>query len=109
MNIQFQNLNKGLMVSLYGILFESGNADVFARAVREAMPTGLKYLVFNFNESSLPDSRFISKMIELYHENKRNGVAIYLICGKNEDVADLFKVNFLDKIMPIITSTEQLS
>lgn len=109
MNIKIEKKNQGLVVELVGALYETGNAEAFAKSVREATAEPYRFVVFDFNDASLPDSRFISKIIEIQKENKRRKVATYLLCGRNPDVLEMFRISFLDKLMPVISDLNQVT
>jgi len=91
-----------------GILTNHSAGQTFIDRVRKETLPDTRYIVLNFNESSLPDSRFIGKLIELYHEYKRSGIKMYLLGSKNEDITDLFKVAYLDRLMPFIKSEDDI-
>jgi anti-anti-sigma regulatory factor len=98
----------GTVFMLLGMLTGQNDGTMFMDEVRKTIQSSTTHVIFDFNESSLPDSRFLGKMIELFHENKRKGIKTYLIGGKNEDIVELFKIAYIDKIMPLIQSEDDI-
>lgn len=108
MKIAFEPFRGGLMVRLLGTLTEMGNADRFRDSVRERLAEKPAFITFDFSEASLPDSRFIGRIVELYHDCKQDLINAYLYCGTNEDVLDIFRIASIEQFIPILTSPENI-
>jgi anti-anti-sigma regulatory factor len=92
----------GIIVVLSGEITGLKDADVMFFEVTGALSETIPYFVFDFTKSSLPNSRFLGKMMEVYKSNKSRGVQTFIFCGGNNLVKDLFKVAYVDHIIPII-------
>jgi anti-anti-sigma regulatory factor len=75
--------------------------------VSEVLSDIITYMVFDFSNSSLPNSRFLGKMMELFKSNKRCGIRTFIFCGNNEKIKDLFEIAYVDHIIPIINDINE--
>ncbi len=109
MKIEIKSHKNGVIVVLNGVVFETGNAEVFSKTANALISKDNKFFALDFSASSLPDSRFLSRMVEIYNENKKIGVPLYLICGGNDDVLELFKISYFDQIISIFKTEDEIS
>jgi anti-anti-sigma regulatory factor len=94
----------GVIVSLSGDISGLQDADRMSREVTEVISGPIAYLIFDFANASLMNSRFLGKMMELFKLNKSRGVRTFIFCGGNNKLEDLFKVAYIDHIIPIIAN-----
>lgn len=91
----------GIIVELSGNI-AIGDADTMSADVIEAISRPIPYLIFDFSNAKMPNSRFLGKMLEIYKLNKYRNVSTYIYCGKNKEVRELFKAAYVDHIIPTI-------
>jgi len=108
MEIDLKKANKGgIIVGLSGNI-SIGDADMMSSEVIEAMSHSLTYVVFDFAHASLPNSRFLGKMMEIYKLNRHRGVNTFIFCGENGEVRDLFKAAYVDHIIPTVENVNDV-
>jgi anti-anti-sigma regulatory factor len=91
-----------MIVVLSGEITGLHDADTMSFQVTEALSDTISYVVFDFANSSLPNSRFLGEMMELLKSNKNRGIQTFIFCGDNDKVKDLFEIAYVDHIIPII-------
>jgi anti-anti-sigma regulatory factor len=97
----------GIVVVLSGDITGLKDPDKMSLEVREILSNALPYMVFDFSNSSLPNSRFLGKMMELFKSNKSRGIQTFIFCGDNDKVKDLFEIAYVDHIIPIIADINE--
>ncbi len=107
--MQLQTDKKGttLVVRLMGSLSEFGVAEQFHEIVSKQLGPDIKHLVYNFNEASLPDSRFIGRMVEIY-KNRHDQIKVHVLCDRNEDVKELLLICGMKNILTFLSAENQI-
>jgi anti-anti-sigma regulatory factor len=101
MKIQHDNHEDRLVILLLGSLSSSGDAQLFADYARQTITADTTSVCIDFNQAAIPDSRFIGRVIELYHYCKGRGIEVRLRADRNRDVAELIRFTELDEFMPL--------
>ncbi|MBD3419175.1 MAG: hypothetical protein GF398_03555 [Chitinivibrionales bacterium] len=109
MKVALDTTHTTLVIKLIGSISAFRDAETFYKQVSEKVTDELENIILDFNECSLPDSRFISKILELYHVSRKKEITVNLMCDNNPDVFDIVKLAYLDKIMPLISSREEVT
>lgn len=107
MQIKVDRKGTALIVQLMGNLSEFGVAGRFYDSVSENISPDIRHLVYNFDQTSLPDSRFIGKMVEIY-KNNRDRVKMYALCDQNDDVKELLLICGMTHILTFLSSESQI-
>jgi anti-anti-sigma factor len=103
LEIQTEKQGERLLFRLSGTLSEIGAANRFIDFVREHVRPEIQTLVFDLAKASLPDSRFIGRLIQLSQECTLKKMKIYLYYGENKEVENLIKITNLDGIFPMLS------
>jgi anti-anti-sigma regulatory factor len=97
-----KTMEGGIIIVLSGELTGLQDADKMASEITEAYADDISYMVFDFANSSIPNSRFLGKMMAIYKLNKSRKVQTYIYFADNGEVRDLFKAAYVDHIIPIV-------
>jgi anti-anti-sigma regulatory factor len=107
--IEIERQGARVMFKLLGLVTRTGNAAEFADTVHRAMITAdADVIVLDFSEASLPDSRCIGKVVELFREFDAAGKKTYILCHENPDVLELFSLAYVDTFIPVVEHREDI-
>jgi hypothetical protein len=89
-------------MELWGEISDIHDADTLSSEFTEAYSDAVSYVIFDFENSGRPNSRFLSMMMKIYKLNKSRRVKTSIFCGRNTEVKNLFKTAYVDHIIPLI-------
>jgi anti-anti-sigma regulatory factor len=94
--------DSGLIIALSGDIIGIHDADTISTKFTEAYSDAISYLIFDFADAGIPNSRFLGVMMQIYKLNKSRRVKTSIFCGRNAEVISLFKTAYVDHIIPLI-------
>jgi anti-anti-sigma regulatory factor len=94
--------DSGIVIELSGELVGIQDADTVSSRFTDAYSDTISYVIFDFANSGIPNSRFLGMMMQIYKLNKSRRVKTSIFCGRNAEVKSLFKTAYVDHIIPLI-------
>lgn len=108
MELKVTKKPNGIEIQISGLLTGQKDGNELVSCFLKEIDSQTQYGVLDFSISALPDSRFISRLLELHHNAKNHGIKMYLYCGENNLIQELFRISYLDRIMPLIKSPNDI-
>jgi len=103
MNIHFESMNSTLRVIVDQAVTKPGcSEDFYTQVSAHVLQRKPQKVLLDFSQSGLLDSRFIGSIVQLYHLLSQTGCTIYLYCGENSDVFEIFRVMNIHQIIEIV-------
>jgi anti-anti-sigma regulatory factor len=94
--------DSGIVMELSGELAGVHDTDTVSSKFTDAYSDAISYLIFDFANAGIPNSRFLGMMMQIYKLNKSRRVKTSIFCGRNTEVKNLFKTAYVDHIIPLI-------